>query len=171
MIGRCVVASVTGRLSATWNVISRSTCWPERSSEGLKRWLQAHPSVEVIGRDRADEYIKGATEGAHEAVQVAGWRERSQRGRSSERGPAQREVRIRRPSSRRVAWILMKDHAELDDEERLLRRQMRHRCSALRRTGSPARWLAGSNDGSAQVEKADWTPGWAGPVMLKHRRH
>jgi transposase len=44
---------------------------PERSAEGLSDWLKKHPEVEVISRDRADEYIRGASAGAPQAVQVA----------------------------------------------------------------------------------------------------
>jgi transposase len=44
---------------------------PDRSAETLREWLRAHPEVEIISRDRADDYIKGATEGAPHAVQVA----------------------------------------------------------------------------------------------------
>jgi transposase len=44
---------------------------PERSAETIRNWLRAHPEVEIISRDRADDYIKGATEGAPQAVQVA----------------------------------------------------------------------------------------------------
>ena len=44
---------------------------PERSAETLAAWLQAHPEVEIISRDRGTEYIKGATEGAPQAIQVA----------------------------------------------------------------------------------------------------
>ena len=48
---------------------------PDRSAETLREWLRAHPEVEIIRRDRADDYIKGATEGAPRAVQVADrWR-------------------------------------------------------------------------------------------------
>ncbi|MDP9371673.1 MAG: ISL3 family transposase [Chloroflexota bacterium] len=43
---------------------------PERTSNGLRDWLQAHPGVEVIARDRSAEYARGATEGAPQAVQV-----------------------------------------------------------------------------------------------------
>ena len=44
---------------------------PERSSEALKRWLKEHPGIEIISRDRSNEYIKGATDGASSAIQVA----------------------------------------------------------------------------------------------------
>jgi transposase len=44
---------------------------PERSADALAQWLWAHPEVETITRDRADDYIKGATAGAPQAVQVA----------------------------------------------------------------------------------------------------
>ena len=32
---------------------------PERSAEALRSWLQDHPGVEIISRDRADDYIVG----------------------------------------------------------------------------------------------------------------
>lgn len=44
---------------------------PERSAESLATWLRTHPGVEVISRDRGTEYIKGATDGAPDAIQVA----------------------------------------------------------------------------------------------------
>jgi transposase len=44
---------------------------PERSAESLAQWLKDHPEVEVISRDRGDNYIKGASLGAPRAVQVA----------------------------------------------------------------------------------------------------
>jgi transposase len=44
---------------------------PERSAGSFARWLKAHPGVEIISRDRGDEYIKGANQGAPKSVQVA----------------------------------------------------------------------------------------------------
>jgi transposase len=44
---------------------------PDRSAELVAEWLRAHPGVEIISRDRGVEYIKGATDGAPDAIQVA----------------------------------------------------------------------------------------------------
>jgi transposase len=44
---------------------------PQRSADSFAAWLKAHPGVEIISRDRGDEYIKGANQGAPKAVQVA----------------------------------------------------------------------------------------------------
>jgi len=44
---------------------------PERTAETVATWLRAHPGVDIIARDRAQDYARGATEGAPEATQVA----------------------------------------------------------------------------------------------------
>lgn len=44
---------------------------PDRSVEGLQAWLEKHPGVEVITRDRCGTYAEAAEQGAASAVQVA----------------------------------------------------------------------------------------------------
>jgi transposase len=44
---------------------------PDRSSEVLKKWLKAHPGIEIITRDRSSSYSEGATQGAPNAIQIA----------------------------------------------------------------------------------------------------
>ncbi len=44
---------------------------PDRAPDTVAAWLQAHPGITVISRDRGDPYIEGATRGAPDAIQVA----------------------------------------------------------------------------------------------------
>src|SRR5215471_17134803 len=44
---------------------------PERTAETVATWLRDHPGVDIIARDRAQDYARGATVGAPEATQVA----------------------------------------------------------------------------------------------------
>jgi transposase len=44
---------------------------PDRRSETLKIWLEQHPELEIISRDRASSYADAARQGAPQARQVA----------------------------------------------------------------------------------------------------
>ena len=44
---------------------------PDRSADGFARWLQEHPGVEIVSRDRGGEYAEAVRRVAPHAVQVA----------------------------------------------------------------------------------------------------
>ena len=76
---------------------------PDRTAESLAHWLQAHPGVAIIARDRNETYATGARQGAADAVQVAdrwhllcNWREAVERVLERHRGRV-KQVRSARP--------------------------------------------------------------------------
>jgi transposase len=44
---------------------------PDRLAETVSTWMSAHPDIEIVARDRGDNFIAGVTKGAPQARQVA----------------------------------------------------------------------------------------------------
>ena len=44
---------------------------PDREAESVRKWLVAHPEIEVVSRDRGGAYADGAAQGAPQAIQCA----------------------------------------------------------------------------------------------------
>jgi transposase len=43
---------------------------PDRKSGTLAEWLKSHPGIEIITRDRSNEYARGVTEGSPKIIQI-----------------------------------------------------------------------------------------------------
>jgi transposase len=44
---------------------------PDRKAETAKVWMQAHPEIDVVSRDRGGDYASAARQGAPQAAQAA----------------------------------------------------------------------------------------------------
>lgn len=44
---------------------------PDRTTATIKKWLQEHPTIQIVCRDRYSDYIEGIRQGAPSAVQIA----------------------------------------------------------------------------------------------------
>ena len=70
---------------------------PDRTAATLAGWLQRHPNVAVVARDRSTEYARGITLGAPDAVQVADrWHLLANMRQAVERWLGSAHVRLRR---------------------------------------------------------------------------
>jgi transposase len=125
---------------------------PDRSVESLQAWLERHPGVEVISRDRCGIYAEAAQQGAASALQVADRFhlilnlstaiERALEERNRElclisQAPEQQAVEVPPPSERRTT---------LEQQRKQQRRQRRHeryeRVMELHRLGHTQRAIS-----------------------------
>jgi transposase len=125
---------------------------PDRSVESLQAWLERHPGVEVITRDRCGIYAEAAELGATNAVQIAdrfhlflnlstaierSLEERSRELYLPDPAPKQQAVEVPRPSARRTT---------LEEQRKQQRRQRRHeryeRVVELHRLGHTQRAIS-----------------------------
>ncbi len=125
---------------------------PDRSVEGLQAWLEKHPGVEVITRDRCGIYAEAAEQGAANAIQVADrfhlflnlstavertLEERSRELRISDEAPEPEPVQATPPDKPRTTLV------EQRKQQRRQRRQERYeRVMELHRRGHTQRAIS-----------------------------
>ena len=70
---------------------------PERNSKTVKAWLEKHPTIEIVTRDRSGEYRDAITEALPQAVQIADrWHLLKNLGKAVQRYLSRRRKTVRR---------------------------------------------------------------------------
>jgi transposase len=104
-----------------------------------RRWGQGcRNAVTLFG-----ELQRQGFTGSRSAVRrrLAGWRDRVRHDHAAAPALASEQIRTRRPSPRRVAWLLTLKRTDLKAEEQILRHTLRTVCPPLKRAGALARWF------------------------------
>jgi transposase len=144
---------------------------PDADATTFATWLQAHPGVQVIARDRAGTFAEGATQGAPDAVQVADRFHLMQNLRTAIEQILNRMVDVRQAAAEalaeQAALVLSTDASGDDDylanarvmlaETRRVRDPYRNRVQEQRRAQRLARYeqvLALHQSGTLQQEIA-----------------
>ena len=91
-----------GTLLIDWEQRRPIDLLPDRTAETFARWLQSHPGVKWISRDRSTEYARGAALGAPEAQQVIDrWHVQKNWREALERVLNRVRARLNKPQARR----------------------------------------------------------------------
>lgn len=123
---------------------------PDREAKKVAEWFKAHPTVEIVTRDRSKTYAAGVAEGAPQAIQVADrWHLASNLVDALETTLAKHPSRLRgaplqdesvstekqKPAKTEDHPTLQADQLAISDAKRTLRKQQYDQVIALRQQG------------------------------------
>ncbi len=109
---------------------------PDRESESVKRWLEAHPEVELVSRDRAGAYADGIARGAPQAGQIADkWHLAKNLGDAVEDYVKRKRIQMPIASSQEQTSCVQRESPSQDNqatEARTLQKQQSEGCKNQR---------------------------------------
>jgi len=105
-----------------------------------RRWEQGCRNAATLFRELQQKGFTGSYSSVSRRVAV--WRDRVQHDHAAAPALTRKQIRTRRPSPRRVAWLLTLKRTDLKAEEQILRQTLRTVCPLLKRAGTLARWFA-----------------------------
>src|SRR5215472_15294933 len=118
---------------------------PDRKAETLRDWLEQHPGVQVVCRDRAGAYAEGAAAGAPGAVQVADrWHLWHNLGEAVEKTVPRHHACLREPMPEADQPAVVADVATPPTDQRRLVVRTRQRYAAIQSCATAGTGSAGS---------------------------